>query len=327
MEPLLRVSDLHVSFATKRGILRAVDGVEFEVRPGEIVGLVGESGSGKSVMLRSIAHLLPPNARTEGLAIWRGTDLLTASRDRLQAVRGGQIAMVFQEAMTALNPVLPIGLQIEESLAAHTPLNRRERRRRAAELLDLVGIPSAAERLRSYPHEFSGGMRQRAMIAIALAGEPKLLLADEPTTALDVTIQDQILKLLLRLVQDLGMAMVLVTHDLGVVAEVCDRVAVMYAGRIVETGPVGAIFGQPKHAYTLALLDAMPDGGPARQPLQPIPGQPPLLDEPLPGCPFLPRCGFAEEACRRRPPLRTVAAGHSAACVAAERLPGRRTSA
>jgi len=327
VEPLLRVNDLHVSFTTSRGTVRAVDGVDFEVRPGEIVGLVGESGSGKSVMLRSIARLLHTNARVAGHAFWGGVDLLTAGSDRLQAIRGAQIAMIFQEPMTALNPVLTVGLQIEESLQAHTALNRRERRLRAAELLDLVGIPAAAERLHAYPHEFSGGMRQRAMIAIALAGEPKLLLADEPTTALDVTIQDQILKLLLRLVRELGMAMVLVTHDLGVVAEVCDRVAVMYAGRIVETAPVGAIFERPRHAYTLALLNSMPDGGPAREPLQPIPGQPPRLDEPIRTCPFLPRCSYAEEACRARPPLVRVGPDHTAACVAAYRLPSRRVLA
>jgi len=235
--------------------------------------------------------------------------------------------MIFQEPMTALNPVLTIGLQIDEALAAHTALGRKARRRRAVELLDLVGIPSAAARLENYPHEFSGGMRQRAMIAIAIAGEPKLLLADEPTTALDVTIQDQILRLLTGLVTRLGMSMVLVTHDLGVVAETCDRVAVMYAGRIVETGPVHAIFAHPRHAYTLALLNSAPDGGAVRHPLQPIPGQPPRLDRPIRGCPFLPRCGFSEEACHARPPLKTVGPDHAAACVAEDRLPRRSMAA
>jgi oligopeptide/dipeptide ABC transporter ATP-binding protein len=231
--------------------------------------------------------------------------------------------MIFQEPMTALNPVLPIGLQIDEVLVAHTHLGREARRKRAVELLDLVGIPSATQRLGSYPHEFSGGMRQRAMIAIALAGEPKLLLADEPTTALDVTIQDQILKLLLRLVDDLGMSMILVTHDLGVVAETCHRVAVMYAGRIAETGPVEAIFRHPRHAYTHALLDSMPDGGESRTALRPIPGQPPRLDRPIVGCAFMPRCSWASAACETRPPLVPVAPDHLSACTAAHRLPSR----
>jgi oligopeptide/dipeptide ABC transporter ATP-binding protein len=242
---------------------------------------------------------------------------------RLQAVRGAEIAMIFQEPMTALNPVLPIGLQIDEVLVAHTSLSRAARRKRAIELLGFVGIPSAAERVDSYPHEFSGGMRQRAMIAIALAAEPKLLLADEPTTALDVTIQDQILKLLLRLVEELGMAMVLVTHDLGVVAETCSQVAVMYAGRIAEAGPVEAIFHHPRHAYTHALLNSMPDSAVARVALKPIPGQPPRLDKPIPGCAFAPRCTWATPPCEVRPPLVPVAPGHVSACTAAHRLPSR----
>ena len=325
--PLLRVSDLKVSFETASGRLRAVDGVDLEVRQGEILGLVGESGSGKSVTLRSIARLLHKSATVSGSVLWRGENLFALPPSRLKAVRGAEIAIIFQEPMSALNPVLTIGLQIDEALVAHTALTRAERRRRAIELLNLVGIPSAASRISNYPHEFSGGMRQRAMIAIALAAEPKLLLADEPTTALDVTIQDQILKLLLRLVGELGMAMILVTHDLGVVAETSDRVAVMYAGRIAEMGPVRAIFDHPRHAYTHALLDSMPDGGRARQPLRPIPGQPPRLDQPIPGCAFVPRCAFASDACLVRPPLATVGPEHAAACTASDRLPRRRVPA
>src|SRR5215217_2173788 len=292
-EPLLRVHDLRVTFETKRGAVRAVDGVNLEVGTGEVVGIVGESGSGKSVTLRAIARILHANARVSGSVLWRGEDLLTMPPARLRGVRGADIAMIFQEPMTALNPVLPIGLQIDETLVAHTNLSRTARRKRAIELLGFVGIPSAAERLDNYSHEFSGGMRQRAMIAIALAAEPKLLLADEPTTALDVTIQDQILKLLLRLVDELGMAMILVTHDLGVVAETCSQVAVMYAGRIAEAGPVEALFHHPRHAYTHALLNSMPDSTAARVALKPIPGQPPPLDRPIPGCPFIPRCTWA----------------------------------
>ncbi|MBV9244749.1 MAG: ABC transporter ATP-binding protein, partial [Methylobacteriaceae bacterium] len=305
--PILTISGLAVSFVTPHGTVRAVDGLDLAVRAGEVVGLVGESGSGKSVTLRAVLRLLRRNAAITGRIDWRGQELLTAPERRLRDVRGGEIAMIFQEPMTALNPVLSIGLQIEETLAAHTDLGAAGRRRRAIELLSRVGIASAAARLDDYPHQFSGGMRQRVMIAIALAGAPKLLLADEPTTALDVTIQDQILKLLRQLAGDLGMAMVLVTHDLGIVAETCDRVAVMYAGRICEAGPVASVFAAPRHAYTLALLRSVPSGGPARQPLDPIPGQPPRADRPIVGCPFAPRCGFATGACRTtRPPLEAV---------------------
>jgi oligopeptide/dipeptide ABC transporter ATP-binding protein len=327
-DPLLAVRDLKVSFATPRGTLRAVDGVTVSLAQGEVLGLVGESGSGKSVTLRAMLRLLRANATTTGTVLWRGRDLLRTSERDLREIRGREIAMIFQEPMTALNPVLTIGQQIDESLVAHTGLGDAARRRRAHELLDLVGIASPQERLANYPHEFSGGMRQRAMIAIALAAEPRLLLADEPTTALDVTIQDQILKLLLRLSRELGMGMVLVTHDLGVVAETCDRVAVMYAGRLVETGPVEALFTRPRHAYTDALLRSMPHGGASRTPLRPIPGQPPRLDKPLAGCPFAPRCGYVEAACTERvPALVPVAPGQEAACFASDRLAEREPAA
>lgn len=325
-EPLLQVQDLRVTFRTGRGTIYAVDGVDFSVAQGEVLGLVGESGSGKSVTLRAIPRLLPTTATVTGRVLWRGEDLMTMADERLRAVRGGQIAMVFQEPMSALNPVLPIGLQIDEVLTAHGTLDRTRRRARAIELLGLVGIAPAAQRLGQYPHEFSGGMRQRAMIAIALAAQPALLLADEPTTALDVTIQDQILKLLLRLVGDLGMAMVLVTHDLGVVAESCDRVAVMYAGRLCETGAVAGVFAHPRHAYTDALLRSMPGDGVVRAMLVPIPGQPPRVDSIVAGCAFAPRCRYVENACAtQRPPLREHARGHASACHAAERLEERVT--
>jgi len=323
-DALLSVQDLGVTFRTSRGTIRAVDGVSLSIAAGEVLGLVGESGSGKSVTLRAIGRLLRPNATVTGRIGWRGDDLLTASPQRLRAIRGAGIGMIFQEPTAALNPVLSIGLQIEESLIAHTDLDRGQRRQRAIELLSLVGIPAAAERLGQYTHEFSGGMRQRAMIAIALAAQPQLLLADEPTTALDVTIQDQILKLLLRLVEELGMALLLVTHDLGVIAETCDRVAVMYAGRICESGSVGAIFAHPRHAYTDALLRAVPGEGRAREMLLSIPGQPPRLDRPVPGCAFAPRCGYAEARCaHERPALIACGSRHESACFAANRLPAR----
>jgi peptide/nickel transport system ATP-binding protein/oligopeptide transport system ATP-binding protein len=318
-ETLLDVSNLEVVFRTARGTVHAVDGLDFSVGAGEVLGIVGESGSGKSVSLRAILRLLGTNAHVSGQALWRGEDIFAMNPERLRTLRGGQVAMVFQEPMSALNPVLPIGLQIDEALVAHTELDAAARRLRAEELLGLVGIAAAKTRLTQFPHEFSGGMRQRAMIAISLAASPQLLLADEPTTALDVTIQDQILKLLLRLVRDLRMGLVLVTHDLGVVAQTCDRVAVMYAGRLCETGDVRAIFAQPHHAYTHALLASMPGTGAARAPLTPIPGQPPRIDSPPPGCAFAPRCSFAEARCSTdRPAL--SAGPHASACFAASRL-------
>lgn len=316
----LSVRDLRVVFATAGGRIFAVDGVDLDVGPGEVVGLVGESGSGKSVSLRAIARLLHAHATITGSVRWRGQELLGLSEAQMRPIRGGQIGIIFQEPMAALNPVLPIGLQIDESLMAHTTLDRGARRARALELLDQVGIASGATRLGQFAHEFSGGMRQRAMIAIALAAAPALLLADEPTTALDVTIQDQILRLLLRLKDELGMALLLVTHDLGVVAETCTKVAVMYAGRVCETGPTADVFARPQHAYTAALLRAMPGTGPAQARLVPIPGMAPRLDAPSPGCAFAPRCTVSEDICATtRPPL--VADGvRSSACYARGRL-------
>jgi peptide/nickel transport system ATP-binding protein/oligopeptide transport system ATP-binding protein len=316
----LVLRDLRIAF----GGIEVVRGAALAVARGEVLGLVGESGSGKSVTLRAITGLLPAGATVQGEARWAGRNLVGLAPEALRRVRGREVAMVFQEPGLALNPVMTVGAQIEESLAAHLPeLGRRARRARAEALLAEVGIPAPRARLDSYPHEFSGGMRQRALIAIALAPGPKLLLADEPTTALDVTVQDGILRLLQRLVADAGMTMVLVTHDLGVVAETCARVAVMYAGRVVETGPASDLFHRPRHAYTAALLAAVP-GGEAGSRLATIPGAPPDPRAMLPGCAFAPRCGWASAACSAAlPELQEVAPGHLSACLAADRLAAR----
>jgi peptide/nickel transport system ATP-binding protein len=314
-EPALSIRGLGVRFDTPHGRVDAVDGIDLDLQPGEVLGLVGESGSGKSMTLRSILRLVPSSARIGGSVLWQGRDLMSMPEPQLRAVRGREIAMIFQEPMTALNPVLPVRLQIDENLKAHTRLGTRERTRRAVELLDLVGIPAAASRLDNYPHQFSGGMRQRVMIAIALASEPKLLLADEPTTALDVTIQDQILKLILDLRERLGMGVILVTHDLGVIAQTCDRMAVMYAGRIVETGSVADVLAEPRHAYTLGLLGSVPQGGGERKPLRSIEGAPPALGDVPKGCAFHPRCSFATAICiETRPDLTALGAGRAVAC-------------
>ncbi|MDX7950520.1 ABC transporter ATP-binding protein [Lichenihabitans sp. Uapishka_5] len=311
----LTVRGLTTRFLTPAGPVTAVDNVDLDLAPGEVLGLVGESGSGKSVTLRSLIRLVRPPSRTTGEVVWDGRDLMKLPEARMRDVRGGAIATIFQEPMSALNPVLTVGRQIDESLRAHTRLGSRERRERATDLLDLVGIPAPASRLGDLPHQFSGGMRQRAMIAIALAGEPRLLLADEPTTALDVTIQDQILKLILGLRERLGMSVILVTHDLGVVAQTCDRVAVMYAGRLVESGPVGALFAAPRHPYTRGLLGSVPRAGTERRPLLSIEGTPPSLAAMPAGCAFHPRCSFQTERCRHdAPPLAPVTPDRRAAC-------------
>jgi len=304
------------NLSVRIGDIMPVQEISFDVTAGEILGLVGESGSGKSLTLRAILRLLPRIAQTSGSILWHGRDLMRLPEIDLRALRGGEIAIVFQEPMTALNPVLTIGRQITESLAEHLGLRGRVVPSRAAELLDLVGIPDARRRLSNYPHEFSGGMRQRAMLAIALAARPRLLLADEPTTALDVTIQDQILKLLLRLRRELSMSIVLVTHDLGIVAETCDRMAVLYSGRIMETGPVEVILARPAHPYTLGLINSVPQAKRARQRLAAIPGTPPNpLDLPL-GCRFAPRCTLAGPDCMdEQPELRSLTAAHATACI------------
>ncbi|WP_116133358.1 ABC transporter ATP-binding protein [Tropicimonas sp. IMCC34043] len=313
--PALSVRNLTTTFDLGASRVAAVRDVSFDVMPGEVLGLVGESGSGKSVTLRSLTRLLPSGAEVSGQVIWQGRNLVGLAPKDLRKVRGGEISMIFQEPATALNPVLPIRVQIEENLRAHTTLDRAGRRRRSQELLDLVGIPDAARRLDEYPHQFSGGMRQRAMIAIALASAPRLLLADEPTTALDVTIQDQILNLILDLRDELGMSVVLVTHDLGVIAQTCDRMAVMYAGRIVEEGGVSPVLGHPAHAYTLGLLGSVPQAGTERTVLRSIEGTPPALSAIPPGCAFAPRCVFATDICRTRAPeLVGTTEGHAAAC-------------
>jgi len=316
-EPLLAVEGLEVRFWTNRGTVHAVNGISFAIEPGETLGIVGESGCGKSVTSLAILGLLPRAGRaTAGSARLEGRELLSLSDRELRDVRGREIAMIFQDPMTSLNPVLTIGRQIREALEAHFGLDRKAADARAVELLDQVGIPSAKSRISDYPHQFSGGMRQRAMIAMALACEPKLLIADEPTTALDVTIQAQILDLLRELVSERDTALIMITHDLGVVAGTCDRVNVMYAGMFVETGSAEQVFGAPRHPYTLGLLQSVPrlDTPRGRQ-LQPIAGAPRDMLQPPHACPFQPRCRYAvEESLHEVPPLVEIEPGHFVAC-------------
>jgi oligopeptide/dipeptide ABC transporter ATP-binding protein len=316
-DSILEVRDLHVQIPLSRGTVRAVDGASFTVRRGEALGLVGESGCGKSMTLRAILGLLPRPARiTSGQVLLDGTDLATLSGGRMRDIRGKAISMIFQEPMTALNPVMKVGDQIAEAPYAHLGYSRSKARARALELMRLVGIPDPSRRARAYPHELSGGMRQRVMIAIALSCEPKLILCDEPTTALDVTIQDQILKLLLSLRSAFGMSVVFVTHDLAVVAETCQRVAVMYAGEVVETGTVRDVFHEPRHPYTLGLLRSVPDFDRVRDSLDSIPGSPPDLVDPPAGCRFAARCVFSQEDCLvGDKPLIPIAGGRATACI------------
>ena len=318
--PLLSVQDLRTHFFTRAGVVRAVDGVSFDLRVGETLGIVGESGSGKSVTALSIMRLIPtpPGRIVSGHMIFDGQDLLTIGKSRLRQLRGNQISMIFQDPMTSLNPVFTIGHQVEETLRAHTSLSRTQVRARAIELLERVGIPTPERRLRDYPHNFSGGMRQRVVIAIALACNPKLIIADEPTTALDVTIQAQILDLLRTLSKDFGTSVLLITHDLGVVAGMCDRIVVLYGGRVLETGTVDEIFKASQQPYTQGLLRSIPRmDQPRGELLQPIPGSPPDMLHPPKGCPFMPRCPLAVERCVvEMPPLVRVgnSATHDAAC-------------
>jgi oligopeptide/dipeptide ABC transporter ATP-binding protein len=316
-EPLLRVRDLRVEFRLARGTLRAVDGVSFDVHPGEALGLVGESGSGKTVALRALVGLLPRAARiTGGTVEIDGVDVTAASEARRRELRGTTVSMIFQEPMTALNPVMRVGEQIAEVPLVRLGQSRRDAKLRALELMRLVGIPDPARRAEAYPHELSGGMRQRVMIAIALSGNPRLILCDEPTTALDVTIQDQILKLLASLREQLDVALIFVSHDLAVIAQTCQRVAVMYGGQVVETGSVAAVFREPRHPYTLSLLRSVPDYELVRERLATIPGAPPDLADPPSGCPFHPRCPFAQEDCKSGEfPLRPVGADRATACI------------
>jgi oligopeptide/dipeptide ABC transporter ATP-binding protein len=316
-EAILSVEDLHVEFWTGRGIVHAVNGISFEIAPGETLGIVGESGCGKSVTSLALLGILPRAGKvTRGSATFGGRDLLQLSDSELRAIRGREVAMIFQDPMTSLNPVLTVGRQIREALETHFGMEKDAANKRVAELLDQVGIPSPDQRLKDYPHQFSGGMRQRAMIAMALACEPKVLIADEPTTALDVTIQAQILNLLRELVAERDTALVLITHDLGVVAGMCERVNVMYAGMFMETGTAEALFGQPRHPYTLGLLESIPRLDAVRKSeLKPIAGAPrDMLSAPT-ACPFAPRCRFEVEESRRSvPPLVEIAPGHRVAC-------------
>jgi oligopeptide/dipeptide ABC transporter ATP-binding protein len=324
--PLLKVDNLQVEFAGRNRTVRAVRGLSYEIRPGETLGLVGESGSGKSVSALSLLGLLPKRvSKTAGGATFDGRELIGMPEDQLRKVRGSKIAMIFQDPLSSLNPVLTIGRQITEALETHKGMERKVAERRAIELLDLVGIPNAKGRIKDYPHQFSGGMRQRAMIAMALSCEPSLLIADEPTTALDVTIQAQILSLLSRLRNELGMAVLIITHDLGVVAGFADRLAVMYAGRLVEHGPTEPILASPSHPYTIGLLRSLPRlDRPRQAALTPIEGSPPDLAADLVGCPFAPRCAWrTEDSWLTNPPLELVGGvqaiggglgGHFVAC-------------
>ncbi len=320
MLPLLQVKDLRTYFYTPDGVVKAVDGVSFDLQPGETLGIVGESGCGKSVTALSIMRLIPtpPGRIVTGQVLFDGEDLLQKDPDEMRRIRGRRIAMVFQDPMTSLNPVLTVGRQISEALELHLHLDRGAAHRRTIELLDMVGIPSARQRVNDYPHQFSGGMRQRVMIAMALSCNPQLLIADEPTTALDVTIQAQILELLKNLTREFHTAVMLITHNLGVVAGMCNRVLVMYAGHIVEEAPTDLLFEQPAHPYTLGLLRSVPRLDEARKErLVPIEGLPPDLINLPPGCPFAPRCAFAGEKCfQERPELMVVGgnARHRAAC-------------
>jgi oligopeptide/dipeptide ABC transporter ATP-binding protein len=322
---LLEVDSLQTHFSTSGGVVRAVDGVSWDVQEGETVALVGESGCGKSVSALSVMRLVsaPAGRIVGGRILFKGRDLLTLSEEEMRHLRGREMAMIFQEPMTSLNPVLTVGRQLTEGLEIHLGMETAAARRRAAELLAMVGIPDPARRLPQYPHQFSGGMRQRMMIAMALACNPSLILADEPTTALDVTIQAQILELLKDLSRRLGVAMLIITHNLGVVARYADRVNVMYAGRIVERGTARELYANPRHPYTLGLLKSVPRlDVPRRQRLDPIEGQPPDLTRLPPGCAFGPRCAFRVERCSVEvPPLRPIATpGHVAACWEAERV-------
>jgi oligopeptide transport system ATP-binding protein len=314
---LLSVEDLRVEFWTRRGTVHAVNGVSFDIAPGETLGIVGESGCGKSVTSLAILGILPRAGRvTGGRAVFEGEDLIGRRDRELRKIRGKEIAMIFQDPMTSLNPVLTIGRQIRESIEAHFDLDRKEAEKRVVELLDQVGIPEAKRRARDYPHQFSGGMRQRAMIAMALACEPKLLIADEPTTALDVTIQAQILDLLRALVAERNTALVMITHDLGVVAGMCERVHVMYGGMVMETGPAEDVFRSPRHPYTLGLLQSVPRlDTPRGRKLHPIEGAPRDMLRPPSACPFAPRCAYEVEQSRQEvPPLLEIAPGHKVAC-------------
>ncbi|WP_408010710.1 ABC transporter ATP-binding protein [Pseudalkalibacillus sp. A8] len=317
MEHILEVKNLHVSFDTFAGEVQAVRGVDIKLKKGETLAIVGESGSGKSVTSKSIMRLIPnpPGRIKEGQILFQGKDLAQYSERQMQRIRGSEISMIFQDPMTSLNPTMTVGKQIMEGLRIHQKMSKSQATTRALELLKLVGIPNAEARMKQYPHQFSGGMRQRVVIAIALACNPKILIADEPTTALDVTIQAQILDLMRDLQDKTGTAIILITHDLGVVANAAQRVAVMYGGQIVETGTVDEIFYKPKHPYTWGLLASMPKLGASGSELIAIPGSPPDLSDPPKGCPFAARCPHAMKVCVDNMPDHTEVSGtHKAAC-------------
>ncbi|GGP88844.1 ABC transporter ATP-binding protein [Streptomyces roseolilacinus] len=314
---LLEVRDLHVEFRTREGIAKAVNGVTYSVDEGETLAVLGESGSGKSVTAQAVMGILdtPPGRITGGRILFQGRDLLTLKEDERRKVRGARMAMVFQDALSALNPVLTVGDQLAEMFTVHRGASRKDARAKAVELMDRVRIPAARERAGQYPHQFSGGMRQRIMIAMAMALEPALIIADEPTTALDVTVQAQVMELLAELRRELRMGLVLITHDLGVVADVADRIAVMYAGRIVETAPVHDLYRAPAHPYTQGLLDSIPRLDRKGRELYAISGLPPSLTAIPTGCPFHPRCPRARDVCRTDdPPLYEVSADRRSAC-------------
>jgi oligopeptide transport system ATP-binding protein len=316
-KPILQVENLETRFRTPDGMVFAVNGVTFDLMEGESLGVVGESGCGKSVTMMSLLQLIPtpPGIIANGRAIFHGKDLLKMKADEIRDIRGSQIGMIFQDPMTSLNPVLTIGKQVSEPLMLHLKMNKTEALERVVELLRLVGIPEAEKRLTQYPHQFSGGMRQRVMIAMALACNPQILIADEPTTALDVTIQAPIMDLVKRLREELGMSIIWITHDLGVVAGLAHRVIVMYAGFIIEEANVKELYAHPSHPYTQGLLHSLPRmDADQRQRLADIPGLPPVLVEKPKGCPFAPRCMYVFDRCKENPPLLEVGVKHRAAC-------------
>jgi oligopeptide transport system ATP-binding protein len=322
----LEINNLTTRFYTQDGVVKAVNGISYSIEPGATLGIVGESGCGKSVSMLSVMRLIPdpPGKIEDGQVVFNDRDLLKVSDDEMRRVRGKEIAMVFQDPMTSLNPVLTVGFQITEALKLHQKVDESKAKKQAAELLGLVGIPNATDRLDDYPHQFSGGMRQRAMIAMGLSCNPQLLIADEPTTALDVTIQAQIIDLVKRLQEQLGMAVIWITHDLGVVARLTERVIVMYAGYIIEDAPVKQLYGAPRHPYTIGLLGSLPrlDDAPGTK-LISIPGQPPDLVALPEGCPFAPRCDYVQERCtQENPTLEAVGPEHRVACWESDKTEG-----
>jgi oligopeptide/dipeptide ABC transporter ATP-binding protein len=325
-EPILSIRDLTVEFDTEDGVVHAVTGVTYDLFPGEVLGVIGESGSGKSVSVMSVLGLIPAARIASGEALYKGRDLLTLPADELRELRGEEVAMIFQDPMTSLNPVLTVGVQIAEAIRTHNPsVKEEEARKRVVALLALVGVPNPEQRYDQYPHEFSGGMRQRGMIAMAIANAPSVLIADEPTTALDVTIQAQIIEVLRTAQRETHAATILITHDLGLIAELADRVVIMYAGRVVELGDVFTIFRTPRHPYTVGLMNSLARLEGEQEWLEPIPGQPPSLVTPPPGCAFHPRCIQSQGRARCRteiPELRNFGEGevHSSACHFAEEL-------